>query len=77
MQPISACCVYGMEGPGAQELATLRSEVASGQRDLITYPATFSLAELHELSHTHAEEIAVFTQRRKAGFCAERERWAR
>jgi len=59
-----------------QELATLRSEVASGRRDLVTAPATFSLAEVDQLSQTHAEEIAVFTRRREAGFSAERERWA-
>ena len=58
------------------ELAVLRREVAAGERDLVTRPATFSLAEVHELTATHAAEIETFTQRRKAGFAAERERWA-
>ena len=58
------------------ELAVLRREVAAGERDLVTRPATFSLAEVHELTATHAAEIETFTERRKAGFAAERERWA-
>jgi len=59
-----------------EELAVLRSEVAAGTRDLVTHPATFSLAEVHELTRVHEAEIATFTQRRVAGFAAERERWA-
>jgi urea carboxylase len=58
------------------ELAVLRAEVKSGQRDLVTRPATFSLAEVHELTSKHAQEIAAFTKKRAAGFSAERERWA-
>jgi urea carboxylase len=58
------------------ELATLRAEVKSGQRDLVTRPATFSLAEVQELTDKHAKEIAAFTKKRTAGFSAERERWA-
>jgi urea carboxylase len=58
------------------ELAVLRSEVAAGTRDLVTRPAAFSLAEVHELTRAHEAEIATFTQRRVAGFAAERERWA-
>ena len=59
-----------------EELAVLRAEVKSGQRDLVTRPATFSLAEVHELTEKHAKEIAAFTKKRAAGFSAERERWA-
>jgi urea carboxylase len=58
------------------ELAVLRAEVKSGERDLVTRPATFSLAEVHELTEAHAKEIAAFTEKRTAGFSAERERWA-
>jgi urea carboxylase len=58
------------------ELAVLRAEVAAGERDLVTRPATFSLAEVHELTEAHAAEIAAFTDKRVAGFSAERERWA-
>ena len=58
------------------ELAILRAEVAAGERDLVTRPATFSLAEVHELTKAHAEEIAAFNETRAAGFSAERERWA-
>jgi hypothetical protein len=59
-----------------EELAGLRAEVASGERDLVTRPATFSLAEVQELTESHAKEIAAFTKKRSAGFSAERERWA-
>jgi urea carboxylase len=58
------------------ELAILRAEVAAGERDLVTRPATFSLAEVHELTKAHAEEIAAFNETRAAGFSAERERWS-
>ena len=58
------------------ELATLRAEVKAGKRDLVSRPATFSLAEVHELTKAHADEIAAFTTKRAAGFSAERERWA-
>jgi urea carboxylase len=59
----------------ATELARLRSEIAAGTRDLVTRPATFSLAEVAALTAAHGEEITLFTKRRRAGFAAERERW--
>ena len=61
----------------SDELAGLRAEIASGARDLLTRPATFSLREVRELENAHGEEIAAFTARRSAGFVAERERWGR
>jgi urea carboxylase len=61
----------------ADELAVLRREVAAGERDLHTAPATFSLTEVRALTEQHADEIAAFTASREAGYAAERERWAR
>jgi urea carboxylase len=58
------------------ELTRLRREVACGERDLVTRPASFSLAEVHQLTAAHADEIAAFTAQRSAGFAAERERWS-
>ncbi len=61
----------------ADELAELRRQVAAGERDLDTSPATFSLAEVRTISDQHSAEIAEFASRRSAGFAAERERWTR
>jgi urea carboxylase len=58
------------------ELETLRGEILAGTRDLLTRPATFSLAEVAAITAAHSEEITLFTKRRAAGFAAERERWA-
>ncbi len=60
----------------ADELAALRAEVAGGT-DLVTRPATFSLAEVAALEAEHAAEIETFRTRRHAAFTAERERWER
>jgi urea carboxylase len=59
----------------ATELAGLRADVHAGRADLVTRPATFSLAEVAALEAAHAGEITTFRSRRQAAFTAERERW--
>jgi hypothetical protein len=53
----------------------LRDGISSGDADLETAPATFSLAEVDALEAAHAAEIGAFRARRRAAFTAERERW--
>jgi urea carboxylase len=60
----------------ADELADLRTDVHAGRADLVTRPATFSLAEVTALEAQHDTEIDTFRTRRQAAFTAERERWA-
>jgi urea carboxylase len=61
----------------ADELADLRADIHAGRADLVTRPATFSLAEVTALEAEHAAEIDTFRTRRQAAFTAERERWDR
>jgi urea carboxylase len=59
----------------AEELADLRADVHAGRADLVTRPATFSLAEVDALEAMHSEEIQAFRLHREAAFTGERERW--
>jgi urea carboxylase len=59
----------------AGELDARRSAIASGQEDLVTAPATFSLAEVRALERAKLDEIAAFRHRRQDAFDAERQRW--
>jgi urea carboxylase len=54
-----------------EELRTLRADIAVGRAGLHTTPATLRLADL-----VGAEDATGFTERRRAAFAAERERWA-
>jgi urea carboxylase len=58
-----------------EELATLRADIAAGRADLVTRPATFSLAEVETLTAQNQAEIDTFRERRDAAFSAERARW--
>ena len=57
------------------ELAHLRADLEAGRAELETRPATFSLSEAFELESRHADEIAVFRDRRQAAYDAEKARW--
>jgi len=59
----------------AEELADQRADIKAGRTDLVTAPATFSVAEVRALELEAADEIARVRARRRAAFDAERERW--
>jgi len=59
----------------AEELAERRADIKAGRADLVTAPATFSVAEVRALELAAADEIAGVRARRRAAFDAERERW--
>ena len=59
----------------AADLAERRAAIKAGRADLVTAPATFSLAEVTALETEHAAEIARFRARRQAAFDAERSAW--
>ncbi|MDT4893204.1 MAG: urea carboxylase [Pseudonocardiales bacterium] len=61
----------------ADELADARADIAAGRADLETAPATFALADVHELEAAHTAEIAALRSQRRAAFDAERARWSR
>jgi len=59
----------------AEELADRRADIKAGRADLVTRPATFSLAEVAAIETEHADEIATLRARRQAAFADERARW--
>jgi len=59
----------------AEELAEQRADIKAGRADLVTAPATFSVAEVRALELDAASEIAGVRARRRAAFDAERQRW--
>jgi urea carboxylase len=59
----------------AEELADQRADIKAGRADLVTAPATFSVAEVRALERESADEIAGVRARRRAAFDAERQRW--
>lgn len=59
----------------AEELARLRAEIKAGRADLVTRPATFSIAEVRAIEEEAADQIRSVRSRRRAAFDAERERW--
>lgn len=59
----------------AEELADQRADIKAGRADLVTAPATFSVAEVRELEREAADEISGVRARRRAAFDAERQRW--
>jgi urea carboxylase len=60
----------------AEELLRHREDIASGRSELVTRPATFSLAEVQRIQREHDEEIQQFRAVREAAFVAERTRWS-
>ncbi|MCW2622814.1 MAG: Urea carboxylase [Frankiales bacterium] len=62
---------------GADELLTLRADIAAGRRDLETRETTMTLAGLLAAEHAAAADggAADFTARRQAAFSEERGRW--
>jgi len=63
------------EPVSAEELARRRADIKAGRADLITRPATFSVAEVRAIEEEAADEIRAVRGRRRAAFDAERERW--
>lgn len=61
----------------AGELAELRADISSGNAELDTRPARFSLAEVGAVQREHAKDIAGFRSRRELAFAEERARWGR
>ncbi|MCZ4500205.1 MAG: Urea carboxylase [Marmoricola sp.] len=59
----------------AEELADQRADIKAGRADLVTTPATFSMAEVRAVELEAADEIRALRSRRRAAFDAERERW--
>jgi urea carboxylase len=59
----------------AEELADQRADIKAGRADLVTAPATFSVAEVRSLETEAADEIAGVRALRRAAFDAERQRW--
>jgi urea carboxylase len=59
----------------AEQLAEQRAEIKAGRADLVTRPATFSVAEVSALEAGAGQEIAALRAHRRAAFDAERERW--
>lgn len=59
----------------AEELAQQRADIKAGRADLVTRPATFSVAEVNQLEAEAAAEIATLRAQRRAAFDAERQRW--
>lgn len=59
----------------AEELADRRADIKAGRADLVTAPATFSVAEVTALEARAADEIAAVRSQRRAAFDAERNRW--
>ncbi|GAB7007006.1 hypothetical protein JCM18899A_44790 [Nocardioides sp. AN3] len=63
------------EPVSADELARRRAEIKAGRQDLVTRPATFSVAEVRAIEEEAADEIRTVRSRRRTAFDAERERW--